>query len=118
MIHCATHKIEYGYEPCPMCKQDGSICEVDSVEVSTMKTVNETLDERAQTHGDFEEYAEIVSAFRYITRNSKLTNAQTAGLDMIFSKIARIVNGNPNEADHWRDIAGYATLVERSINNG
>jgi hypothetical protein len=30
---------------------------------------------------------------------------------MILHKIARIVNGDPNWSDSWRDIAGYATLV-------
>jgi len=30
---------------------------------------------------------------------------------MIFSKIARILNGDPNHLDSWTDIAGYATLV-------
>jgi hypothetical protein len=38
---------------------------------------------------------------------------QREALDMILHKIARIVNGNPNETDHWHDIAGYATLVEQ-----
>ena len=32
-------------------------------------------------------------------------------IDMIFNKIARILNGNPNHADSWVDIAGYAKLV-------
>lgn len=30
---------------------------------------------------------------------------------MIFHKIARILNGDPNYADSWVDIAGYAKLV-------
>lgn len=30
---------------------------------------------------------------------------------MIFNKVARILNGNPNYADSWVDIAGYAKLV-------
>lgn len=29
---------------------------------------------------------------------------------MILAKIARIVSGDPNHADHWDDIAGYALL--------
>jgi hypothetical protein len=34
-------------------------------------------------------------------------------VDMICHKIARIVNGGqPQEIDHWHDIAGYAKLVE------
>jgi hypothetical protein len=30
---------------------------------------------------------------------------------MIFHKIARILNGNPDYVDNWIDIAGYAKLV-------
>jgi hypothetical protein len=30
---------------------------------------------------------------------------------MIMHKVARILNGDPNYADNWIDIAGYATLV-------
>jgi hypothetical protein len=36
---------------------------------------------------------------------------QLQALDMIATKISRIVNGNPNHTDSWTDIAGYATLV-------
>jgi hypothetical protein len=36
-------------------------------------------------------------------------------LDMISNKIARIVNGNPSEPDHWIDIAGYATLIANRL---
>ena len=35
---------------------------------------------------------------------------------MIFHKIGRIVNGDPNYADSWHDIAGYAKLVEDRLN--
>ena len=34
---------------------------------------------------------------------------------MIASKIARIVNGDPDYADNWHDIAGYARLVEKEL---
>jgi hypothetical protein len=32
-------------------------------------------------------------------------------MDMIFSKLARIINGDANHIDSWLDIAGYAKLV-------
>lgn len=34
---------------------------------------------------------------------------------MIAHKIGRIVNGNPNNIENWRDIAGYAELVARIL---
>jgi len=36
---------------------------------------------------------------------------QWEALEMIATKLSRIVNGNPNKIDNWDDIAGYATLV-------
>jgi len=90
-------------------------------EENPAKTVNETLDERAKTHGDFESYArtmvELIATID-LNGNGQLTAVQHQGLYMILSKITRIINGNANHADSWHDIAGYATLVERNINNG
>jgi len=37
-------------------------------------------------------------------------------LEMILHKIARILNGNPNYADSWQDIAGYAQLIVKRLN--
>jgi hypothetical protein len=121
MIHCHKHKIDYGLGECPMCIK----CEAEEMAdkafekaLNESKSVNETLEERAKTHGDFESYAEIYAELiQVVTNKSSLSNSQSAGIDMICSKLARILNGNPNEPDHWHDIAGYATLVERGINN-
>jgi hypothetical protein len=30
-------------------------------------------------------------------------------------KVARILNGDPDYADSWRDIIGYARLVEKRL---
>lgn len=43
-----------------------------------------------------------------------LTPAHKEALHMIANKAARILNGNPNHADSWHDIAGYATLAEKT----
>ena len=34
---------------------------------------------------------------------------------MISTKLARIASGNPNELDHWKDIAGYADLSSAQL---
>lgn len=48
----------------------------------------------------------------------KLNPMQSESLDMIAHKIGRIIAGDPNVEDHWRDIAGYATLVaDRLVGN-
>ena len=80
--------------------------------------VDVILNERATTYGSFEDVAgfaqEIKNAIR-MCNNSELDDDQIEALDMIASKIARIVNGNPNHRDSWLDIAGYATLVADRI---
>jgi hypothetical protein len=40
----------------------------------------------------------------------RLMDDQRETLDMIAHKIGRILAGDPNVEDHWKDIAGYATL--------
>lgn len=81
--------------------------------------INDTLDEREATHGSFEDNAEFVqfqkSYLRAYEGWNRLSLVQREALDMIVSKIGRILNGNPNEVDHFRDIVGYASLVIKSI---
>lgn len=81
--------------------------------------IKHTLDEREATHGSFMRVSEIAQQIKSALSPDKCAHRMTAiqceAIDMIVSKLARIVCGNPNERDHWHDIAGYATLVERSI---
>lgn len=81
------------------------------------KTVDAVVDERAITYGKFEELAEVSQRFKdslhyfLITRNKYLASDQQEAMELIFHKFARIVNGDPDHIDNWKDIAGYATLV-------
>lgn len=84
--------------------------------------INEILEQRAKTHGDFKDHAylsQILKNTFYSKRpncdREELPYTQKEALAMIFHKIARIGAGNPNEIDHWRDIAGYALLVVREL---
>lgn len=83
-----------------------------------MKTViNQVLAERELRYGDFMTHAEItqrlkMAAGEYLNkRNKPLALDQLEALDMIFHKIGRIINGDPDYADSWIDIAGYAKLI-------
>lgn len=84
-------------------------------------SVNETLDERGKRYGDFFGHAQITQRLKQVVeselfdRGKKLSFDQQEALDMIFHKIGRIVNGDPNYADSWHDIAGYAVLVEQQL---
>ena len=80
-------------------------------------SVDAILDERGKRYGTFEGHAEIAQFYKtglmgfLDSRNKFLANDQQEALDMIFHKIARIINGDANYADSWVDIAGYAKLV-------
>jgi hypothetical protein len=79
-----------------------------------MNDVFETLLARNKTHGNFKLNAECSQALKDVIRaNGVISRASIMdeALDMISSKISRIVTGNPYEPDHWQDIAGYATLI-------
>lgn len=75
------------------------------------------LDERGKRYGKFTTHAELTQALKRIlmqhvyTSTSKFEADQLEALDMICHKLGRIVNGDPNYADSWDDIAGYAKLV-------
>ena len=45
----------------------------------------------------------------------RLTPEQKESLDMTIHKIHRILTGDPNEVDHWKDIGGYSDLIVRII---
>lgn len=80
-------------------------------------TIEKTLATRQSTHGDFATGANISQMLCGSLHHGPgwltLTAAQREALEMIAHKMARIVNGNPDFADHWHDIAGYAQLAEK-----
>lgn len=79
--------------------------------------VDAILNERANTYGSFETVAGTAQDIKSLIHTALIGNPtvldadQVEALDMIATKIARILNGNPDHVDSWIDIAGYATLV-------
>jgi hypothetical protein len=79
--------------------------------------VDAILNQRATTYGAFKYVAEIAQEIKDIVRvadtnrDELLAFDQREALDMIASKIGRILGGDSNYVDSWIDIAGYATLV-------
>lgn len=88
--------------------------------------VDLTLDERGARYGDFTDHARVAQQLQNAMRNhgwansegtyytpwDNLSPVQKQALTVIADKIARILNGDPNYADNWHDIQGYAKLVE------
>ena len=79
--------------------------------------VSKVLDERGTRYGKFTGHAEVTQQMKKMLRHylkdreKSLAPDQQEALDMICHKIGRIVNGDPDYADSWIDIAGYAKLV-------
>lgn len=84
-------------------------------------SVQETLDERQSTHGDFADHARVTQMLKTVIQNQpgwkNLNAMQRESLDMIAHKIGRIMAGNPNFRDHWIDGAGYFELIARTLND-
>lgn len=70
--------------------------------------------ERKSTHGNWVDQAALANELKERMRGSPNWNSlkpyQSEALDMIATKLSRILSGNPTEPDHWDDIAGYAYL--------
>jgi hypothetical protein len=79
--------------------------------------VDAILDERGSRYGNFLDHARITQRLKEVAHGFAAHHGKTfdvdqaEALDMIFHKIGRILNGDPNYADSWIDIAGYAKLV-------
>ena len=75
----------------------------------------EILNERKNTHGNWPDQCKATAAIKAVVYNAAagkgITDEMEEAIDMIATKLGRIATGDPHFEDHWRDIAGYATLV-------
>lgn len=84
--------------------------------------LEQTLAERGTRYGDFADHARIAQAIKTAMQSEagcagwgKLSDHQKQALEVIADKIARILNGDPNYIDNFRDIEGYARLVRNIL---
>lgn len=81
--------------------------------------IQDTLDERGKQYGEFESHAEISQALKEVIYQSHgrglLSDDKREALEMIMHKVARIINGNPEFIDSWRDICGYSQLIVNNL---
>ena len=81
-----------------------------------MTTIDQTLAERGNRYGDFTDHARICQGLKRLMMLTpgwaRLSDVQRQALDVIADKQARILSGDPDYADNWHDIQGYAKLVE------
>lgn len=82
-----------------------------------MTDIKQTLNERGKRYGSFKGHAEVSQRLKAVVqeeldaRGKLLSPVQQEAVDMILHKLARIVNGDANYIDSWRDIVGYTQLV-------
>lgn len=84
--------------------------------------ITTTLNQRGARYGAFIGHAKVTQALKRVmaeelaARAKALDDDQWEALEMIAHKIGRIINGDANYDDSWRDIAGYAQLVCDRLN--
>ena len=103
-------------------KMTKAINKADEAPAPALDKKKDILEERQETHGEFADVAEISQELKEYFRQKAswyyLTYVQREALDNIAQKTARIFAGDPNFADHWVDIEGYAKLAEKEIRKG
>lgn len=107
-----------GNEYCPSCDETKEKQEIAAVVKEKLApNVDAILTERGSRYGPFIGHAAVTQQLKEVAtkhlyhRGKVLAPDQQEALDMIFHKIGRIINGDPDYDDSWVDIAGYAQLV-------
>ena len=84
-----------------------------------MPKADQLIVDRAKTHGDYELNAETAQSLKRMLHQQdgwlRLSHIQRESLENICTKLGRIMAGDPNVAEHWDDIAGYARLVAQRL---
>jgi len=118
------------HKPCQNCRgQLETVCEEVIVHEMSERlktcpetdTIDDILEEREHTHGDFKESSRFVQATKAAMQSTpnwlELGSDQQEALHMIQHKIGRALYGNHNFYDTWCDISGYAKLVCERLKN-
>lgn len=93
----------------------------DTEASETRGVVEDTLTERGKNYGDFTDNSSVAQNIKLAMQESPRWRTGSVpfdmmeALDLIASKIGRMLSGNLNYIDNWHDIAGYATLIERRL---
>jgi len=84
-----------------------------------MSNPDKTLADREVKYGAFGDNANISQRLKDVMESGKsweaLTDVQAEVLQMICTKMSRILGGDPKYIDNWHDIAGYAKLAEEEL---
>ena len=90
--------------------------------LSMPQSLTEILAQRGDSYGDYNEQAHQSQMLKACIRNSQsypdMLAIERESLEMICTKMSRILCGSPHHEDSWVDIAGYAQLVVDRLRRG
>ena len=79
--------------------------------------IQDTIDNRDKIYGGFENNAAIAKELERVIEDgwqgAPPSNMQAYTLDMLCVKISRIVCGDVDHDDNWKDIEGYARILRQ-----
>ena len=81
--------------------------------------VQETLADRHKRYGRYGDVAITSQCLQAVMQSAKNWDAMPAdmreSLQMMASKMARVLNGDMECVDSWHDLQGYARLIEERL---
>lgn len=87
-----------------------------------MQEIADTLKERGSRYGSFLDQGRIEQNIKAAMADSPnwaaLDPDMKSALEMIATKMSRILKGDPAYHDSWHDIVGYAKLVADRLSQG
>lgn len=105
-------------ERCEICKENAD----KRMGYDNPMSLETTLENRGQEYGDYSGMARIAQNLKETLRSGpswiNMSPVQRESLEMLATKLARIVCGNCDNPDSWHDIAGYAKLAEDRLTQG
>lgn len=85
-----------------------------TLEPASMKDAKVLTSVRKEQHGDWMAQSLTANELKKTAHEgsgwNNMSASQQEAVDMILTKVSRIVTGNPYHQDHWDDIGGYALL--------
>ena len=101
-------KLQRQANPTPVIGNSGSI-------IGNSAKPQDVLNQRGGTHGDFKVGAQVAQRLKGIMHNSPrwqtMSLVQREALENVTGKLARILTGDPDFLDHYRNIIGYTQLA-------
>jgi hypothetical protein len=81
--------------------------------------LDDSLREKQITNGPFEDTAQLAQALKFAIRRGRnwepMPPESKEALEQIATRLAMILNGDPNEPKHWNRIALYARLRDKAL---